>query len=194
MIRVLFPPGADYDKLQITEEGKYSVSFYKDAQNVCNTIKKYVGINITITDATACNGGDTIMFAKNFKSVNSVEMNPDNYAVLENNVGVYGLTNVKLYNKDYNDCTHLQQDVLYFDPPWGGPEYSKQSLIDVLYVGVTPIENFIEMPELQATKLFVYKLPKNYNTSRLKKLGGIVQITRKKNGEEKYKVVYVLRK
>jgi hypothetical protein len=39
---------------------------------------------LTITDATACIGGDTINFAFYFGHVHSIEINKENFEVLEN--------------------------------------------------------------------------------------------------------------
>lgn len=192
-IKILFPPGVNHELLKITKEGEFSVTFWRDAQQVCDVIKKYVGSDITITDATACNGGDTIMFAKNFKHVNSVEYNEKNYEVLANNVNVYNLKNVTLYNNDYNDCLDLKQTVLYFDPPWGGPEYKNRDLIDTLHIGTRKIEDFVELPELKNVKLFVFKLPKNYNTYKFKQLGAQVVGVLNKRKDIKYIMVYLYR-
>jgi hypothetical protein len=92
----------------------------------------------TITDATACAGGDTIAFARHFSRVNAIELSPSRCQMLLNNVdvvrGVLGETGLPGWVYVYQgDCLaiapRLRQDVLYLDVPWGGKEYKKQSLV-----------------------------------------------------------------
>ena len=82
----------------------------------------------TITDATAGNGGDVINFSKHFNRVQAYEFKPDNYQTTLHNVNTYGLSNVTVtegsYGKFVKDET---SDIVYMDPPWGGPDYRKMT-------------------------------------------------------------------
>jgi predicted RNA methylase len=82
--------GVDYSLLKTTEEGKYSLTQREEGKKILQRITRLVGdpAELTITDANGGNGGDTILFAQHFKEVHSIEFNPDNFAVLQHNVGV----------------------------------------------------------------------------------------------------------
>lgn len=68
----LFPrkEGLDYTKLRTTEEGSYSITRRRDAERIMNVFRSTFRnmSNMTITDATACIGGDTINFQITFWS------------------------------------------------------------------------------------------------------------------------------
>ena len=84
----------------------------------------------TITDGTACIGGDTLSFSREFKSVNAIEFDKTRYEYLKHNMKLFNCNNITFYNDDYlNLYKSLKQDVIFLDPPWGGPDYkNKKSL------------------------------------------------------------------
>ena len=152
----------DKTKLKITTEGIYSVSGYRSANYLSKQIKRYFkNKDITITDGTGNNGTDTISFGLNFKSVNSIELDDVNYNVLKNNINVYGLKNVKLYKGSSLDIIPtLKQDVIFIDAPWT-KNYKEKEVIR-LYMDnkeISKIYNDLK----KYTKLFVFKVPKNYD-------------------------------
>jgi hypothetical protein len=163
--------GIDYDKLIITEEGKYSITKRKDGERLLQIIKKEIKTtkDKIITDLTGCIGGDTILFGLNFRQVYSIEYNDNNYKALENNVKkVYNLENVKLYHGDSTKIYNWKTDVLYLDPPWGGINYKEKNKID-LYLGDIRVDIFLyEILERENRPKYIFlKLPRNYNFSRL---------------------------
>jgi hypothetical protein len=174
----IFPKkeGIDYSKLKTTEEGSYSVTRRRDAYKIIAILKTAFNNThaMTITDSTACIGGDTINFALHFQHVDSIELNQDNYEVLKNNVLVYGLKNVTLYNADATNIFNWNTDVLYVDPPWGGPGYKTKTNLD-LFLSEKRLDLWIEEILLRKTrpKHIVLKLPSNYNFSRLSFLANI---------------------
>ena len=88
---------------------------------------------ITITDGTAHVGGASLNFSKYFDKVNSVEIDNFHCNMLKNNINEYNLTNkINVYCEDYlKIMTKLEQDVIFFDPPWGGKKYYNYELIDL---------------------------------------------------------------
>ena len=166
--------GIDYNRLIITDEGKYSITKRKDGERLLEIIRNEIKTtkDKTITDLTGCVGGDTILFGLNFKKVYSIEYNVNNYKALENNVKkVYNLENVKLYHGDSTKIYNWRTDVLYLDPPWGGINYKEMEQID-LYLGDIRVDIFItEILERENRPKYIFiKLPRNYNFSRLYKL------------------------
>ena len=159
----------DKNKLQISEIGKYSISTPKHAQIINAIIGKYYANktkSIIITDATANVGGNTIAFGKSFKQVNAVEIVPEHCKMLENNVKVYKLKNVKVHCGNYlNIMNKLKQHVVFIDPPWGGRDYKKhKSLKLYLYTDDNKkviLEDVIN--KIKDVELVVLKVPYNFD-------------------------------
>jgi hypothetical protein len=169
----------DYTKLQLTEEGLYSVTRRRDADNIINIMSSTVG-NIkekSITDATACVGGDTINFALNFREVHSIEYSKDNFDALSNNIVVYGLNNVHLYLGDCMKVYNWASDVLYIDPPWGGPNYRNLESVE-LFLGSTRIDVWLEdiLSGPYRPSFVFLKVPSNYNSIPLQFLPNVKSV------------------
>jgi len=177
----LFPSkeGVDYSALKITEEGKYSITRRRDAQRIMNILRtNFKNIsNMTVTDATACVGGDTINLAMHFQHVDSIEKSSENYEALEHNVKTYELKNVTLHHDDSLQVFNWNTDVLYVDPPWGGKDYKNATNLD-LYMSDKRIDLWLEEVVLRKNRpeYIVLKLPANYNFSRLNELTNIDDI------------------
>jgi predicted RNA methylase len=166
----------DFTKLKLTAEGEYSVTRRRDADRIINIIKQVVGDlkTKTITDATGCVGGDTIHFGLNFGHVETIEVKKENYDVLLNNVGVYGLTNVTFHNNDATEIFNWKTDVLYIDPPWGGPQYRDKKDLD-LYMSTKRLDQWLEEILLRKNRpsYIFLKLPENYNFRRFNFLSNV---------------------
>jgi hypothetical protein len=98
-----------------------------------------VPVGATITDCTSCVGGNVINFAKHFARVNAIELDPRRMAFCRHNVEVFHGRNqqiVHFYNADALQMVKkLQQDVLFFDPPWGGERYDENNKMDLFLSG-----------------------------------------------------------
>lgn len=156
--------GVNINDIKITVQGEYSISNTKASDKLVYLIKKYFkSDDLVITDGTGNNGSDTIALGLNFKHVNSIELDPINFSVLENNVKqVYRLDNVELFSGDsIQVISTLKQDVIYLDAPWGGRDYGKESRLG-LFLGKYEISDIYNKFKSN-TKLFVFKVPKNYD-------------------------------
>lgn len=177
----LFPEktGVDYSALKITEEGLYSITKRADGQRILSAMIRIIGSpkKMTITDVTGNVGGDTILFGMHFKHVDAIEMDPDNYAALENNVQVYGLKNVDVYHGDSTKVYKWETDVLYVDAPWGGPSYKEHAELD-LYLGRHRVDTWISsiLRKKWRPKFVFLKLPRNYKFDRLVELPHVKNI------------------
>jgi hypothetical protein len=172
-------PNVDLTKLQLTTEGAYSVTKRKDGDRIMNVMKHNISDlkTKTITDVTGCVGGDTINFAHYYKTVYSIELNKENFNALHNNVGLYKLQNVKLYNQDSTTFFNWRTDVLYIDPPWGGPEYKANQQLD-LFMSTKRIDEWLQEILLRKNRpdyIFI-NLPFNYNYDRFTNLPNIDHI------------------
>jgi hypothetical protein len=168
----LFPykPCVDYSALKITDEGRYSITKKYDSQQITSILLnlKNISTESTITDATACVGGDTINFGLHFQNVKSIELEPDNFDALVNNVQTFQMNNVILYNADAVKIFKWYTDILYIDPPWGGRGYKKYRNFDI-YISKKRIDIWIEEILARKTKpkYIAIKLPFNYRFTRL---------------------------
>jgi 16S rRNA G966 N2-methylase RsmD len=171
----LFPELNDNNllfKLKTDEVGKYSISLPKTAKIISTIIYHHIlklnllNDKITITDATAGIGGNTISFAKTFNKVNSIEINKERFLYLENNIKVYELDNVITINDNYiKIMNNLKQDVVFIDPPWGGRNYKKKKKlkIELSNICLSELCNSIK----NNAKLIVLKVPLNYDLNSL---------------------------
>lgn len=158
----------DKSKLKMTSEGLYSVSGKDGATFITKIILKNIknNKNITITDCTANNGSETLMFAKIFKSVNSIEINNINYEVLKNNIDVYGYKNINLIKgNSIIELQKIEQDVIVIDAPWGGHDYKDKTQIK-LYLDNLELSDIFNQFKKKA-KLFILKVPFNYDINNL---------------------------
>jgi predicted RNA methylase len=170
-MKELFPrkSGVDYSKLKLTPEGEYSITKRKDGETLLKHMKSILKTtkDKDITDLTGNVGGDTILFGLNFKKVDSIEMNPENFEALKNNVETFRLKNVDLHEGDSTKIFNWKTDVLYIDAPWGGPDYKEKKELD-LYLGDTRVDQFVKevMVRENAPKYVFMKVPRNYKFDR----------------------------
>jgi predicted RNA methylase len=172
----MFPEkeGVNYAKLRMTAEGEYSMTKRADGKKIIQKMISVMGSTQDkhITDLTGNVGGDTILFGLNFAQVDSIEYNQENFDVLKHNVKTFKLTNVNLHFGDSTKIYKWHTDVLYLDPPWGGPDYKTKVNMD-LFLGTIRIDNFLKKIIKKPWKpsyIFI-KLPRNYNFERLEDLG-----------------------
>jgi len=156
------------DEILIDEVGKYSISKPYITQILIKLIKKYINSHslskLKITDGTACIGGDTLAFSKEFESVNSVEFDKTRFDYLKHNMNLFKRYNITFYNDSYlNLYKTLTQDVIYLDPPWGGPDYKNKKNLTLL-LGDRRLDDLCrDIIDNKLCRLIVLKLPFNYD-------------------------------
>jgi len=162
------------DLLKIDSESLHYISIRDVASTITSIIILHLRnikvdyLDIIITDTTAGVGGNTLSFSNKFKFVNSIEINKERFDYLKNNINVYGLKNINLYNDNcLNIINSIKQDVIFIDPPWGGSDYKFKNKLH-LYISKTKIEDICNnLMDKNITnyppKLIVLKIPKNYN-------------------------------
>jgi len=171
--KLMFPEkaGIEYDSLKMTPEGEYSITKRHDSKKIIQHMRSMVGSlkHKTVADLTGNVGGDTIMFGMNFKHVDSYEWSPENFEALKHNVEVYDLKNISLHQGDSTELFHKHVDVLYLDPPWGGPDYKEKKELDLL-MGKESVATFLKkVVDSEWKPDFVFmKVPANYMFDSLK--------------------------
>jgi 16S rRNA G966 N2-methylase RsmD len=173
--------GVALERLQIHKVGMYSVTQPRDAEDVMNTLLYFIkrtscdkiGDDITVIDATACVGGDTLSFASKFSKVVSIEKDTETFNMLKNNLMVYNIPETKVLpiNADFvellkNDALPFAVDIIYMDPPWnppGQPWHSKLEKI-MLYLSNMAAHDVVKLAlrKTKATTIAV-KVPFNFD-------------------------------
>lgn len=157
-----------FNKLLFTEESIYSSSKIEGSKLLKDIIfDNLSNNNIIITDGTANIGTDSIFLSNYFNKINSVEISNINYKALTNNVNVFEKSNINTILGDIIIIIeNLIQDVIYIDAPWGGRDYKKNDKMK-LYLGDLEILDFYKKYKNKA-KLFIFKVPYNYDFDYLK--------------------------
>lgn len=171
-LKTIFPDNENLHLIKTDEEGLYSISSKNVSKFICNIIKKYLRTSnyndIIITDATAGIGGNTIGFMNNYGHVNSIEINKIRYDYLINNIKLYfdeTRLNVTFHNDDYlNIYKKIKQDIVFFDPPWGGKDYKNNDNISLFLSGKNIITICNDLKEY--ANLIILKVPKNFNIKK----------------------------
>jgi hypothetical protein len=168
----------NYNNLLITNISIYSMTKNNISSlimyNIDNFVDKYFNLNCTkliITDALSNCGGMTLEFAKYFKTVNAIEIIKLQSNILLNNIKEYNYKNINVYNNDYIDIyMKIEQDIIYFDPPWNDIDYKNMKNID-LFINNNNILNIINLLlTKKKTKLCILYTPENYNFKNIKNI------------------------
>ena len=102
--------------------------------------------------------------------VNSVEINNKTCEILKNNIQVYGYRTNNVFCQDYLKIyLDLNQDCVFFDPPWGGADYYKIENLDLFLGDKNIIDIIYEIMTKNKAELVVFKAPKNFNFKGLSK-------------------------
>lgn len=162
----------DLSKLKFTKESIYSVTHWEDAKIISDKIEYLFRPNqpnqITVTDATANVGGNTIGFLESGFNVNSVEIDKTTCDYLKNNILLYNYPISGVYCENYLDVyKKLKQDVIFFDPPWGGTDYKKNKVLDLFLGDINIVDLIKDIFNNEIAKLVVLKAPNNFNKKRL---------------------------
>jgi len=148
----------DYDNLKSDSEGMYSLSHKKDADELSKIIKDKYG-DIKIMDGTSGIGGNSISFGKNFSNVISIEMNQIRFSMLLENLKNNSVEN-KTFCGNFLDFLDMDFDLIFLDPPWGGPGYKNQKSVKIFINDKSLTEITKELKE--KGKIIIWKLPFNY--------------------------------
>jgi|GEM_PF-2548422 len=148
--------------IRYDDEALYSTTDQVTANKIAKEILRFVSKDSIVTDATACIGGSALALSKCFKIVYAIELDKDRYELLNYNMKLLKCTNVICINNDaLKQCEILRQDIIFLDPPWGGPEYKKETSIDLFISNIPFYEICITLSKV--CKFIVIKVPVNFN-------------------------------
>ena len=185
----IFFPDMQHRHILMDDVAKYSITLPEKADMITEIIRKNYQLafpsdnldELIITDAMACIGGNTLSFSRCFKEVIANEINTTRFQYLVHNMKEYACSNISFYNDNYlNLIKRLKQNIVFIDPPWGGPIYKSQYKMDIMIQydkePEQEIVNEIKLDEIideifliPETKMIIYKLPINHNIDNFKK-------------------------
>lgn len=136
-------------------------------------------------------GGDLYYVAPLFAKSVGVEKNPSHASIARSNLEVLDVKNVGIHNmsvieylkdestiltedsknKTFRDDFPNGIDVLWIDPPWGGPDYKKYKELDLFLDGKNIGEFINGWFENKIAKVIFVKAPANYKISTISELG-----------------------
>ncbi len=125
-----------------------------------------------LMDATACIGGNTWVFADYVKQVIANELSKLHAEILENNMKAIGKNNIDVSNDNYlNIYLTTKQDIIFFDPPWGGVDYKQASEVEIQLLDVNGMpkkldEIILGLLQYRCETLLL-KLPVNYPIKKI---------------------------
>lgn len=134
-------------QLLFDEEASYSVTDQCTADKITKDLLETLGgdAHARVCDATACIGGNAYSFSRTFKRITAIEYHPQRYDYLKHNMKTLGCKNVDCV---WGDCTIVCidkgriWDLIFLDPPWGGPGYKSGSAS--LSLGGIPIQTICQ--------------------------------------------------
>lgn len=179
--RRLSPDCVDYSIFNITKESYYSSLLPRYVRQVTKIITLHFGgvenINYVI-DANANVGCDTINFSKNLgaecislevdkKTYDCLVKNQEAFSNLESNEVIINNFSVHCNCLDFLKGFKKYMDFVYFDPPWGGINYTKK-INHMLYLthngNKIPIYKVIKSVLNEGfTNTAILKIPYNFN-------------------------------
>ena len=152
-------------KFKYDEVALYSMTPSHIAKKISHKLRRMCGKTASIFDACACVGGDALWFVQMFNTVICCEIDKKRYSYLKRNIKL-----VAKYSNhiEYNiSCVELIKninyvDIIYFDPPWGGPSYKDAETIDLSLDG-KDIAYWIPLFSSKCNSIAI-KGPSNLNT------------------------------
>lgn len=158
-------------QLKFTEETGFSISYWTHAELINNVIKKILKLKdndlstMSITEDGVGAGGNTLAFARKFKSINSIEFNPTHVRYLKHNLPILlkpeDYKKVNIIQGDFSKLhDKYKQDIVFLDPPWGGPNYKEMKPL-YMYYGETEVGQIINKLR-KKVKMIIMKAPLNY--------------------------------
>lgn len=144
-------------KLQWDGVAEFSTTDVYVARRMSEILSRY---GSTCIDATACVGGMTRFLCEKFEHVTAIEIDTYRFLYLKNNMETLEIQNVTCIHGDCLDSS-VHVDVIFIDPPWGGPGYKYESSLR-LSLSDVPLNEVCDKLALNA-RYIALKVPVNFD-------------------------------
>lgn len=166
------------DGVYMTAEMWFSVTPEATAEFTAKLVQQLVPDCQNVLDVCCGCGGNTIQFAKRFRSVGAVDISAVNVQCSQHNCGVYGVADRTWFAVgDWNELSKttdwvpegvsLQFDFIFCSPPWGGPRYKYQDTFDLSAMEPFNLKELCESLG-RFTKNFGLFLPRNLDFDQIR--------------------------
>ncbi|XP_024538959.1 trimethylguanosine synthase isoform X1 [Selaginella moellendorffii] len=152
--------------IKMDEEGWFSVTPEVIAKHQAMRCSSPV-----VIDAFAGVGGNTIQFALRSEHVIAIDKDPMKIAYARHNAEIYGVSHrIDFVVGDFFQLApSLKADVIFLSPPWGGPEYLKDTSYDISMLQPKDGFTLFNTAQRVASNIAFY-LPRNVDLEQLKEL------------------------
>ncbi|KAH9184211.1 hypothetical protein AeNC1_013813 [Aphanomyces euteiches] len=154
--------------IKLDHEGWFSVT----PEVIARHHAERIACDVVVDAFTGC-GGNAIQLAQTCRQVIAIDMDPEKITIAKHNAAVYGVDNKIewIIGDAFDILPHLQADVVFLSPPWGGPEYLNQPKFSLEDMRMGD-HNGIQLYHVAAavTKNIVYFVPRNTDTKQIKLL------------------------
>jgi len=162
--------------IKMDREAWYSVTPEAIAKHIASRCKSNI-----VVDAFCGVGGNAIQFATTCNRVIAIDIDPKKIELARHNARVYGVQEkIEFILGDFFQVVpRIKGDVIFMDPPWGGPQYHDQEVFDLQLMGGSMDGYKVFQTARLVTDNIVYALPKNTNVSQISSLvepGGRLEI------------------
>jgi trimethylguanosine synthase len=149
--------------IEIDREGLFSVKPETVALRIASRLH-----GTTVLDGFCGVGGSAIGFARAGKKVTTVDIDVARLGMARKNAAIYGVEEqIEFIHTDIADILSAQRkfDGIYFDPPWGGPDYYKADLFS--FSMFSPNGQLLLEAALARDCNVGFTLPKNFDLNEL---------------------------
>ena len=170
------------NRLRITDEALFSTTPNLHANYILQHILCFYSnspqIELIVTLAGSCIGGDILISYDYFKQINAVDISSLHCEITQHNIQtIYRNTDkLKIYNDNYlNLISKLKQHIVYLDPPWKGINYNKKDKTHMQLIYETDDHKSIDICHIInklyeiETQMVLIKVPKNYDINNITK-------------------------
>lgn len=171
--------------INLTEQGKYSSPPKLEADLTAQLVRSFFSSQhgtIHLVDATAGNGGNTLGFARQQFQVKAYEQDPVEAKVLMENLAQSQFereVRVEVENWFHWMNSSEKTDAIFFDPPWGGPEYKKKRKLSLFLSDLNgEPQNMVEIIRKvwSRTRVVFLKTPFNFDYQPLRDLASELRV------------------
>lgn len=160
-------------KMHLDVDALYSLDIQAIAANTAKRIRSK-----KVMDAFCGAGGASIAMARAGKIVTAVDLYADRLEMAMQNAALFRVEDrITFVEGDaLKLLPELEVEAVYLDPPWGGPEYARQSKFSLAYF--VPDGSQVLQLALKHASEVIFKVPKNFNFLELKAFGGPREVVR----------------